>query len=235
MCGEQLFVFRRFPAVPGSSPRVRGTDDDRSDVPIITRFIPACAGNRFEPCKIPAFAPVHPRVCGEQPSAASAFTCTGGSSPRVRGTGDAVRDKVLPQRFIPACAGNSRKPLGIDLHESVHPRVCGEQRKVLPSQYVNVGSSPRVRGTDNFSIRVQCTVRFIPACAGNRRLELRISISCAVHPRVCGEQPPQAACPVTQNGSSPRVRGTAYSSSVGTPRSRFIPACAGNRREYRPV
>ena len=49
-----------------------------------------------------------------------------GSSPRVRGTQvdfEDVEDKV---RFIPACAGNTRRVFPEHLHLSVHPRVCGE-------------------------------------------------------------------------------------------------------------
>ena len=133
---------------------------------------------------------------------------------------------------------------------SVHPRVCGEQ---LASGYtVNrwSGSSPRVRGTDDWRELTVGNLRFIPACAGNSRQGLSRSHQHAVHPRVCGEQAIRfhASCaycrfipacagnrtrsrPVSRkrNGSSPRVRGTARGAKSDFTLARFIPACAGNR------
>ena len=95
--------------------------------------------------------------------------------------------------------------------------------------------------------------RFIPACAGNRAEALRVHPARAVHPRVCGEQKAEVIHNQGQNGSSPRVRGTgnpnntADSKCGSSPRvrgtglvafgqrcgPRFIPACAGNRPEWR--
>ena len=107
-------------------------------------------------CPVEAYPPVHPRVCGEQNRH---DTTVGAQS----------------NRFIPACAGNSRlgrvpapRPL-----PTVHPRVCG--------------------GT------------------GDQRSRRRLAVSRSVHPRVCGEQ---------------RLRSTAGNMDE---KSRFIPACAGNR------
>ena len=50
--------------------------------------------------------------------------------------------------------------------------------------------------------------RFIPACAGNTSRGNIIAVPNSVHPRVCGEHNAQAIGYVTDNGSSPRVRGT---------------------------
>ena len=50
-----------------------------------------------------------------------------GSSPRVRGTGQAAGMLVRKRRFIPACAGNSSGETKAGFHLAVHPRVCGEQ------------------------------------------------------------------------------------------------------------
>ena len=66
VCGEQPGIgLRHFPGI-GSSPRVRGTGTaDITDLKM-TRFIPACAGNRVAACRSTRFPAVHPRVCGEQ-------------------------------------------------------------------------------------------------------------------------------------------------------------------------
>ena len=71
---------------------------------------------------------------------------------------------------------------------TVHPRVCGEQ--------LDAAHAPLARP------------RFIPACAGNRHVQLPAHRRWPVHPRVCGEQ-------IAVDTSWPRNR-------------RFIPACAGN-------
>ena len=107
VCGEQAAGIGGGVAGDGSSPRVRGTastDLCRFDR---VRFIPACAGNRMVRRNGAPSTTVHPRVCGEQPIIRSSLPPSGGSSPRVRGTGDAIKNKMLVVRFIPACAGNS--------------------------------------------------------------------------------------------------------------------------------
>ena len=50
---------------------------------------------------------VHPRACGEQFPTIPFGEMRHGSSPRLRGTGIALRCMLFLQRFIPAPAGNS--------------------------------------------------------------------------------------------------------------------------------
>ena len=69
------------------------------------------------------------------------------------------------------------------------------------------GSSPRVRGTVTLWHVAKNRVRFIPACAGNSRLEPDRGVPGAVHPRVCGEQLGAIHGTSPAGGSSPRVRG----------------------------
>ena len=71
-------------------------------------------------------------------------------------------------------------------------------------------------------------LRFIPACAGNSQADELCCPSVAVHPRVCGEQPPRRLKNASSAGSSPRVRGTVGAEIGQVARCRFIPACAGN-------
>ena len=173
--------------------------------------------------------PVHPRVCGEQAIALAFRSPACGSSPRVRGTARRNFFADLIERFIPACAGNSREIRLQEEQQPVHPRVCGEQPgspSVWPS---TCGSSPRVRGTGALPPACLPCVRFIPACAGNRRAECSKDSARAVHPRVCGEQFLESLPSVGNLGSSPRVRGTGASLSALVIVLRFIPACAGNR------
>ena len=91
-----------------------------------------------------------------------------------------------------------------------------------------LGSAPRVRGT---VIRLQprlWTVRFSPACAGNRNPSTSMTMPLTVQPRVCGEQPPLLGSVTMTGGSAPRVRGTVPCPSCISTMLRFSPACAGN-------
>ena len=147
VCGEHLCQNRTDGVPSGSSPRVRGTLDDRSFDLRVRRFIPACAGNT-PTAKPPRFrAAVHPRVCGEHGQGGRmGFKCSG-SSPRVRGTLVLHHRPVDVGRFIPACAGNTCGIGCPPAAETVHPRVCGEHLKARVCTAWDCGSSPRVRGT----------------------------------------------------------------------------------------
>ena len=173
------------------------------------RFIPACAGNSWPRGWPRVGRSVHPRVCGELSWQAGVGWGESGSSPRVRGTRGAAPSGQGGRRFIPACAGNSFR------------------QRVVPIWAH--GSSPRVRGT--------------------RPRGWQGSRGAPVHPRVCGELAPRASAGLpaagssprvrgtrgrcrgkldVRPGSSPRVRGTPKPASRTWPRTRFIPACAGN-------
>ena len=127
-------------------------------------------------------------MCGEQYRDNQAHPETAGSSPRVRGTGPLRSRGLVGKGIIPACAGN--RPYlttWISLSRD-HPRVCGEQLAREEQDFRELGSSPRVRGTDMDGTLLDLYEGIIPACAGNRE---SISDKYSVqwdHPRVCGEQ-----------------------------------------------
>ena len=190
VCGEQRYMANAVLVLVGSSPRVRGTAEYGKLHNARLRFIPACAGNRATSTTPLVFGSVHPRVCGEQTSQILLPCSTYGSSPRVRGTEPPCQSFFKKVRFIPACAGNSKSSRSGNFLISVHPRVCGEQPRVLSMSNSQVGSSPRVRGTDFGAPPGVCKRRFIPACAGNRSGPRSARPYAPVHPRVCGEQYP---------------------------------------------
>ena len=256
VCGERLGSLAPRKPDPGSSPRVRGTHFRARPDHLLTRFIPACAGNAASKSANMVLFAVHPRVCGERIPAIGAAERQAGSSPRVRGTLATMTNKHRMVRFIPACAGNARTPFRPSSIGPVHPRVCGERRRPLPRKCSRTGSSPRVRGTLNRREWGVLMRRFIPACAGNARRDLERMAGGAVHPRVCGERrwllwrflqfagsSPRVRgtrWPTTNFashcGSSPRVRGTRRRRRRRPPIVRFIPACAGNARSpFRPA
>ena len=192
----------------GSSPRVRGTHWRGRSAATPRRFIPACAGNSSRSALHFAGLAVHPRVCGELAARIAIQSWASGSSPRVRGTLGPPLAGPAPDRFIPACAGNSMRRSRSRSGRSVHPRVCGELGGVDLVADAEHGSSPRVRGT----------------LVGDAQRCVRA----AVHPRVCGELVVAPRRHASGVGSSPRVRGTLHAAPSAALVIRFIPACAGN-------
>ena len=213
VCGEQSISSVLLVTIHGSSPRVRGTASARLSTHLYRRFIPACAGNSERWQRLFSTMAVHPRVCGEQ----GRWGVWGDASPR----------------FIPACAGNSSTSRSETRAPAVHPRVCGEQLSSLDRLTSHLGSSPRVRGTGIGRACDHFDRRFIPACAGNSADTDVNTILLPVHPRVCGEQILTSVDCDAVYGSSPRVRGTDLLGNGCEPYTRFIPACAGNRKKSR--
>ena len=167
MCGELHHAAADDAATGGSSPRVRGTPGHVADGLGELRFIPACAGNSLGGLDDGRRDAVHPRVCGELETGQLLARLAYGSSPRVRGTREERGRAGAPERFIPACAGNSISQARSAPTSTVHPRVCGELASKATSAARIAGSSPRVRGTPKRLPIVGGARRFIPACAGN--------------------------------------------------------------------
>ena len=111
------------------------------------RFIPARAGNTGLSALGHGRVPVHPRAGGEHQFANKQRHPLFGSSPRGRGTPSAVLRCRSTGRFIPARAGNTppKSPRSIGI--SVHPRAGGEHHALIIEHSIEIGSSPRGRGT----------------------------------------------------------------------------------------
>ncbi len=171
----------------GSSPRARGTLGKYRLVNLVKRFIPACAGNTWPKATPASKNSVHPRVRGEHRQSMYRARSGGGSSPRARGTRRKGERFTRIFRFIPACAGNTQTPPHTAKNTAVHPRVRGEHPAINGDAPVNIGSSPRARGTHLSATIAGAARRFIPACAGNTPPAWWIPTSTKVHPRVRGE------------------------------------------------
>ena len=231
VCGEHTLPHAAMSQYCGSSPRMRGTLSHLLRRPFQLRFIPAYAGNTFCPSVYPYAHPVHPRVCGEHSFIDGDSTVGTGSSPRMRGTRTGRGGGRQDGRFIPAYAGNTLSSISPDRTPPVHPRVCGEHRRIIENSTPHVGSSPRMRGTlPQIDNRIAID-RFIPAYAGNTAFNHFSRIASAVHPRVCGEHEPYEELESGIDGSSPRMRGTRQFVAGTQNPHRFIPAYAGNTNQ----
>ncbi len=208
VCGEHYWLRYGYAVREGSSPRVRGTRRPVLPHPRERGIIPACAGNTRPSSTCRRCSRDHPRVCGEH-------AVHLGLKHRQAG-------------IIPACAGNTRAAWGSPPRCRDHPRVCGEHPEELILLGTPKGSSPRVRGTRVFGLKLGDPRGIIPACAGNTRSRYTFATARRGHPRVCGEHDEVTSETFAIWGSSPRVRGTLSTLSLSASILGIIPACAGN-------
>ena len=167
MRGERVRWAAAPSSISGSSPHVRGMPACRFNNIDPDRFIPACAGNASRISATCSATPVHPRMCGERIRWYQPKSGKHGSSPHARGTLQEDRGTRPCRRFIPACAGNATGRPFESYRPAVHPRIRGERHNVTSSSFLEFGSSPHTRGTQNIRSVQTAPGRFIPAYAGN--------------------------------------------------------------------
>ena len=146
----------------------------------------------------------------------------------MRGTRPHEEHHRRPHRIIPARAGNARPSRPARCHPADHPRACGERTSSQCRERRSPGSSPRVRGTLGYATFACCTLRIIPARAGNAGVVDDQPGAHADHPRACGERSGASFRTRGRSGSSPRVRGTLSGWTDSPAATRIIPARAGN-------
>ena len=171
----------------GSSPLTRGTPIKSEIKRLTSRFIPAYAGNSSSLTSSLVSSSVHPRLRGELHIMHYLFNTVNGSSPLTRGTLMSINRFYPHHRFIPAYAGNSSPLNLIRTIGSVHPRLRGELLKTSIKIRTMNGSSPLTRGTPSRLRWRLPQMRFIPAYAGNSRMEPQPTKHLSVHPRLRGE------------------------------------------------
>ncbi len=214
----------------GLSPRVRGNRCRRWRCSFRRRSIPACAGESLPHRHGQACRRVYPRVCGGIHASIRFANACRGLSPRVRGNRPRYFEDIIPERSIPACAGESRTSTPAGYDAGVYPRVCGGIGLPFITMVNCQGLSPRVRGNLAAIQSYLLWLRSIPACAGESR-ECEASLDVIrVYPRVCGGIPSQRAPDAGLGGLSPRVRGNLTAVGFCLFLLRSIPACAGESR-----
>ena len=222
-------------ASPGLSPRVRGNRRPPSWTALLTRSIPACAGEPGNAGAGGRQRKVYPRVCGGTFKRLVRRIETVGLSPRVRGNPLPTRAPGETVGSIPACAGEPACRSSASAFSRVYPRVCGGTFKRLVRRIETVGLSPRVRG--NHARRWnQCGwIGSIPACAGEPIQRTGNPAYAPVYPRVCGGTVKYSPPLRSIGGLSPRVRGNLPAHTVSEDGIGSIPACAGEPAAGRPA
>ena len=131
----------------GSSPRTRGTLDHAFAFLGVGGIIPAHAGNTRRYSHVSETCWDHPRACGEHMPPSCSMLIVEGSSPHMRGTHRRTARAGRHVGIIPAHAGNTIPTSPFRCSCRDHPRACGEHIKTLYDAVARPGSSPRMRGT----------------------------------------------------------------------------------------
>src|SRR5690554_190729 len=92
---------------------------------ILSRSIPAYAGEPFIRLSPPSLCVVDPRVCGGAPVGSLIVTLRNGRSPRMRGSHPTPPEPPYTVGSIPAYAGEPIWPKVSEHQKQVDPRVCG--------------------------------------------------------------------------------------------------------------
>ena len=154
---------------------------------VISRIIPADAGSTmWETAAMPGFVD-HPRGCGEHHQRGQGQRAQRGSSPRMRGAPQVQARVVDPGGIIPADAGSTCVSSDHICLPEDHPRGCGEHGSMCMREYLNTGSSPRMRGAPRIDRVRRTDAGIIPADAGSTPRPTKARSGAQDHPRGCGE------------------------------------------------
>ena len=106
--------------------------------------------------------------------------------------------------------------------------MCGEHAVKRKSDGPRPGSSPHVRGAQEFRPVLADRFGIIPACAGSTYRPCRRVRYTWDHPRMCGEHIGLTVMAQNAPGSSPHVRGALAGDGRDDRVVGIIPACAGS-------
>ncbi len=171
---------------------------------------------------------VYPHWRGELEPCQNGASFVPGLSPLPRGTRFAGRYHRAGKRFIPAGAGNSFSISSASAWIAVYPRWHGELNGTRLLVNRPHGLSPLARGTRYIHATNIHNQRFIPAGAGNSKIQSIADAAGTVYPRWRGELRQLSDRSATNFGLSPLARGTLQTPYGPRRASRFIPAGAGN-------
>ena len=157
-----------------------------------------------------------------------------GLSPPVRGNQSGKARPHHASGSIPACAGEPHRPTRRRKRKAVYPRLCGGTGRIKGASTKKQGLSPPVRGNHIGGIIRIRSRRSIPACAGEPPPYGRDSSVIGVYPRLCGGTLRPELLQVADVGLSPPVRGNRPGVRPNHPKSRSIPACAGEPGKASP-
>ena len=165
-CGAHSFPFPARCFHPGSSPRMRGSQQCQMSLLLRLGIIPAHAG--LTPSYTHLLMPSgdHPRACGAHVVFHHIAHWIKGSSPRMRGSRSLYLRARRGSGIIPAHAGLTSAPTARACLTWDHPRACGAHSRENATSICREGSSPRMRGSQEKPALLRPLRGIIPAHAG---------------------------------------------------------------------
>ena len=221
-----LFGRRRL-TEKGLSPRGRGNRSVGREPQLLSRSIPAWAGQPGSFRPTPYRARVYPRVGGATGQQVRLVVQEQGLSPRGRGNRPAGPLGSPRAGSIPAWAGQPYRFKAVRRSIRVYPRVGGATIATLRLSSQACGLSPRGRGNLRYCAEEVAQIRSIPAWAGQPRLCRRPAALVSVYPRVGGATTLIPVHSADYDGLSPRGRGNQAPIKDILVAARSIPAWAG--------
>ena len=108
VCEEHIKYVYKSPSRLGTPPRMRGTQQNRTDGVRCSRIIPTYVRSTQWPERRSGGRPVHPRICGEHMHSEIHDVAPSESSPRMRGVPITIQQRTHRLRIIPAYAGSTQ-------------------------------------------------------------------------------------------------------------------------------
>ena len=108
-----------------------------------------------------------------------------------------------------------------------HPRLCGEKKWKKRKSALRSGSPPPMRGKVRAGKLRHEQPRITPAYAGKSVHKFIVDSEVRDHPRLCGEKSALIACPQSEAGSPPPMRGKVSDAHEACIRRGITPAYAG--------
>ncbi len=131
---------------------------------------PVCAGKTYLQQAGSLAYQKHPRVCGEDATAAALSPCVLETPPCVRGRPLHTAYTLIIRRNTPVCAGKTNLRVYDWKVGRKHPRVCGEDVNYQRKRADISETPPCVRGRRLFTISTAGRNGNTPVCAGKTEL-----------------------------------------------------------------
>ena len=130
----------------GSSPRVWGQVCKPFVKSPVNRIIPTRMGTSLVRYGLLQSSDYHPHACGDKRYAQTALWHSRGSSPRVWGQVNDIRENGWKGGIIPTRVGTRTKPVMTGVCSLDHPHACGDKCYISLRNQQYPGASPRVWG-----------------------------------------------------------------------------------------
>ncbi len=197
------------------------------------RITPACAGTTGTDGYQCKRRQDHPRLRGNNDFFSSSSSPIWGSPPLAREQPTGSATQRVSQRITPACAGTTINPSADTSETGDHPRLRGNNPRLVNPAFASLGSPPLAREQLFLFCLFIIHFRITPACAGTTLPWFKASMLSWDHPRLRGNNKKRRRPQALAAGSPPLAREQRVKHYVSIYAVGITPACAGTTPERR--